>query len=103
VLVGGLLDLLPQDLLSGERGTITPGIDWARTPGHCDGHISLCVETADGPVVLCGDTIGPSRAAFDSMQPGEGPGAADLLASWELIRAWRPARVIAGHLPPFAP
>jgi glyoxylase-like metal-dependent hydrolase (beta-lactamase superfamily II) len=103
VLVGGLLDLLPQDLLSGERGTITPGIDWARTPGHCDGHISLCVETADGRVVLCGDTIGPSRAAFDSMQPGEGPGAADLLASWELIRAWRPARVIAGHLPPFAP
>jgi glyoxylase-like metal-dependent hydrolase (beta-lactamase superfamily II) len=103
VLVGGLLELLPHELLSGERGTIAPGIDWARTPGHCDGHISLCVETADGPVALCGDTIGPSRAAFDAMRPGDGPGAADLLASWELIRSWRPVRVIAGHLPPFAP
>jgi glyoxylase-like metal-dependent hydrolase (beta-lactamase superfamily II) len=103
VLVGGLLDLLPQELLTGERGTIVPGIDWALTPGHCDGHISLCVETQDGPVALCGDTIGPSRQAFDAMRPGGGPGAGELLASWELIRSWRPVRVIAGHLPPFAP
>ena len=103
VLVAGLIDLLPQQLLSGERGTIVPGIDWARTPGHCDGHISLCVATADGPVVLCGDTIGPSRAAFDAMRPTDGPGATDLLASWELIRSWSPVRIVAGHLPPFAP
>ena len=54
-------------------------------------------------MALCGDTIGPSRESFDAMQPGDGPGAADLLASWELIRSWRPARVVAGHLPPFAP
>jgi glyoxylase-like metal-dependent hydrolase (beta-lactamase superfamily II) len=103
VLVGGLLDLLPQERLVGEGGTITPGIDWARTPGHCDGHISLRVETADGPVALCGDTIGPSRAAFDAMRPDDGPAAVDLLASWELIRSWQPVRIIAGHLPPFAP
>jgi glyoxylase-like metal-dependent hydrolase (beta-lactamase superfamily II) len=103
VLVSGLLDLLPQELLTGERGTIVPGVEWARTPGHCAGHISLCVETADGPVALCGDTIGPSRAAFDAMRPGDGPGADELLASWELIRSWRPVRVIAGHLPPFVP
>ncbi len=103
VLVGGLLDLLPQERLTGESGAIAPGIEWARTRGHCDGHISLCVETPDGPVALCGDTIGPSRTAFDAMRPDDGPGAAELLASWELIRAWRPVRVVAGHLPPFAP
>ena len=102
VLVGGLLDLLPQELLAGDGGTIADGVDWALTPGHCDGHISLRVETADGPVALCGDTIGPSRAPFDAMRPGEGPGAGELLASWRLIRSWRPARVIAGHLAPFA-
>ena len=66
---------------------------WARTPGHCDGHISLRVDTAEGPVVLCGDTIGPGRAEFDAMRPS-GPAAAELLASWRRIRAWEPAQ---GH------
>lgn len=103
VLIGGLLDLLPQELLTGDGGSITPGLDWARTPGHCDGHISLRVDTPDGPVAICGDTIGPSRAAFDAMRPDDGPGAAELLASWRLIRSWRPARIVAGHLPPFKP
>ena len=103
VLIGGLLDLLPQELLTGDGGSITPGLDWARTPGHCDGHISLRVDTSDGPVAICGDTIGPSRAAFDAMRPDDGPGAAELLASWRLIRSWRPARIVAGHLPPFKP
>ena len=101
-LVGGLLDQLALELLQGEAGELADGVEWARTPGHSDGHISLCVTTASGPVVLCGDTIGPGRAEFDAMEP-TGPSAAELLASWELIRAWRPTRIIAGHLPPFAP
>ena len=101
-LVGGLLDQLALELLQGEAGELADGLEWARTPGHCDGHISLCVTTASGSVVLCGDTIGPGRAEFDAMEP-TGPSAAELLASWELIRAWRPTRIIAGHLPPFAP
>jgi glyoxylase-like metal-dependent hydrolase (beta-lactamase superfamily II) len=101
-LVGGLLELLPQRLLRGEEGELAPGVIWARTPGHCDGHVSLRVDTTDGPVVLCGDTIGPGRAEFDVMRPS-GPAAAALLASWRQIRAWEPARVIAGHLPPFTP
>ena len=101
-LVGGLLDQLALELLQGEAGELADGVEWARTPGHSDGHISLCVTTASGPVVLCGDTIGPGRAEFDAMEP-KGPSAAELLASWELIRAWRPTRIIAGHLPPFAP
>jgi len=102
ILVGGLLELLPLELLAGEEGEIAPGLTWARTPGHCDGHISLRVETAEGAVALCGDTIGPGRAEFDAMRPS-GPAAAELLRSWRRIRAWEPARVIAGHLAPFAP
>lgn len=101
-LVGGLLDLLPLERLEGETGEIADGVIWARTPGHCEGHISLRVATASGSVVLCGDTIGPGRDEFDAMRPS-GASAAELLASWERIRAWRPARIIAGHLPPFAP
>jgi glyoxylase-like metal-dependent hydrolase (beta-lactamase superfamily II) len=100
--VSGILDLLPRRLLVGEEGELAPGVLWARTPGHCDGHISLCVSTADGPVVLCGDTIGPSRAEFDAMTP-TGPAADELLASWQRIRAWEPALIIAGHIPPFRP
>jgi glyoxylase-like metal-dependent hydrolase (beta-lactamase superfamily II) len=101
-LVGGILDQLALELLQGEAGELADGVEWARTPGHCDGHISLCVTTASGPVVLCGDTIGPGREEFDDMEPTR-PFAAELLASWERIRAWRPTRIIAGHLPPFAP
>jgi N-acyl homoserine lactone hydrolase len=102
LLVGGLLEALPLELLAGDGGELAPGIEWALTPGHCAGHISLCVATADGPVVLCGDTIGPGRAEFDAMEPS-GPSAPELLRSWQRIRAWRPARIIAGHLAPFAP
>ena len=100
--VSGVLELLPLTLLEGEDGELGPGLRWARTPGHCEGHISLCVDTAEGPQVLCGDTIGPSRAAFDAMA-AEGPDGPELLASWRRIREWRPARIIAGHLPPFTP
>lgn len=101
-LVGGLLELLALDRLEGEAGELADGVEWARTPGHCEGHISLNVTTATGPVVLCGDTIGPGREEFDAMEPS-GPFAAELLASWERIRTWRPTRIIAGHLPPFEP
>jgi len=101
-LVGGLLDQLVLERLVGEAGEFADGVEWARTPGHCEGHISLKVATASGAVVLCGDTIGPGRAEFDAMKPS-GPAAAELLVSWERIRAWRPTRIIAGHLPPFAP
>ena len=87
---------------SGDGGELAPGLEWALTPGHCDGHISLAVDTAEGRVVLCGDTIGPGRDEFDAMAPS-GPAADAVLASWRRIRAWDPALIIAGHLPPFAP
>ena len=102
IIVGGLLELLSLQRLAGDEGELAPGVAWVRTPGHCDGHISLRVDTTEGPVVLCGDTIGPGRAEFDAMRPS-GPAAAELLGSWQRIRAWGPAKVIAGHLAPFAP
>jgi glyoxylase-like metal-dependent hydrolase (beta-lactamase superfamily II) len=102
VLVGGLLELLPLERLEGDGGQLAPGLAWALTPGHCDGHISLCAETAEGRVVLCGDTIGPGRDEFDGMAPS-GPASRTLLESWRRIRAWDPALIVAGHLPPFAP
>ncbi len=100
--VGGLLELLPVERLSGAGGELAPGLEWALTPGHCAGHISLAADTARGRVVLCGDTIGPGRDEFDAMAPS-GPDAEALLASWRRIRAWDPALIVAGHLPPFAP
>ncbi len=102
LLVGGLLEALPLHLLHGDEGELAPGVAWARTPGHCEGHISLCVQTEQGAVVLCGDTVGPGRAEFDAMATA-GPAATDLLASWKRLRAWRPVSIIAGHLAPFAP
>lgn len=101
-IVAGLLEQRPLRLLTGAEGEIAPGVRWALTPGHCAGHISLAVESADGTVVLCGDTIGPGREGFDAMRH-DGLGAAEVLASWRRIRAWEPVRVIAGHLPPFTP
>jgi glyoxylase-like metal-dependent hydrolase (beta-lactamase superfamily II) len=100
---GGLLELLPLERLTGETGELAPGLEWALTPGHCDGHISLAVETDRGRAVRCGDTIGPGRAGFDAMEAPEGPGGAALLESWRRIRAWEPDLIVAGHLPPFAP
>jgi glyoxylase-like metal-dependent hydrolase (beta-lactamase superfamily II) len=101
-LVGGLLELFPLEQLSGDGGELAPGLEWALTPGHCDGHISLACDTPRGRAVLCGDTIGPGRDEFDAMAPS-GPAADALLDSWRRIRAWDPALIVAGHLPPFAP
>ena len=101
-LAGGLLERLPLERLTGDGGELAPGVAWALTPGHCAGHISLAVATAAGTAVLCGDTIGPGREEFDAMAP-TGSAAETTLASWTRIRAWDPALIVAGHLPPFAP
>jgi glyoxylase-like metal-dependent hydrolase (beta-lactamase superfamily II) len=102
-LAGGLLELLPLERLDGDVGELAPGVEWALTPGHCDGHISLAVDTDQGRAVLCGDTIGPGRAGFDAMEAPDGYEGARLLESWRRIRAWEPDLIVAGHLPPFAP
>ncbi len=101
-LAAALLGGGPLERLTGIGGELAGDVRWALTPGHCDGHISLAVETAAGTVVLCGDTVGPCPDEFAAMRP-TGPAAAQLLESWRRIRAWAPVQVIAGHLPPFAP
>ena len=101
-LAAGLLELLSVQRLTGDGGELAPGLEWALTPGHCAGHISLCCVTRSGRAVLCGDTIGPGRAEFDAMEPS-GPDAETVLASWRRLRAWEPDVIVAGHLPPFVP
>ncbi len=103
VMAGGVLELLPLERLSGESGELAPGVEWALTPGHCEGHISLAADTDRGRVVLCGDTIGPGRSSFDAMETPEGWEGPALLESWRRIRRWEPDLIVAGHLPPFAP
>jgi glyoxylase-like metal-dependent hydrolase (beta-lactamase superfamily II) len=100
--VAGVMAERQVDLLEGEEGELAPGIRWAITPGHTAGGVSYCVTTPEGPVVLCGDVIGPSKAGFDHMQ-AEGPDAPELLTAWRRIRMWEPVRIIAGHVPPFRP
>jgi glyoxylase-like metal-dependent hydrolase (beta-lactamase superfamily II) len=102
-LAGGLLERLPLQRLTGDCGELAPGVEWALTPGHCDGHISLCAQTDRGRAVLCGDTIGPGRQGFDAMAAPAGREGPALLESWRRIRAWEPDLVVAGHLPPFTP
>lgn len=102
--VSGLLERLPVTFLHGDGGEAAPGIAWVRTPGHTEGGVSYRVTTDAGPVVICGDIVGPQRDEFDAMQPADDePGARELLASWRRLRAWSPVLLVAGHLPPFRP
>jgi glyoxylase-like metal-dependent hydrolase (beta-lactamase superfamily II) len=101
--VRGILEGRQLRLLEGDEGELVPGISWVRTPGHSCGSVCYRVETDEGLVVLVGDTIGPLKRYFDEMRLPDGwEDGEELLAAWALIRSWRPVRVIAGHLPPFA-
>jgi glyoxylase-like metal-dependent hydrolase (beta-lactamase superfamily II) len=102
--VQGILQARSLTLLSGDEGDLAEGISWVRVPGHTDGGIIFKVQGPAGLVVLCGDLIGPLRDDFDRLTaPADEPAADQLLAAWKLIRSWRPALVIPGHVPPFAP
>lgn len=89
-------------LLEGDEGEIAPGVAFVRTPGHTRGGVTFFVETHDGLAAICGDTVGPLRGDFDMMTAPSEPDGAQLLASWQKIRARRPALIVPGHLPPFA-
>jgi len=72
------------------------------TPGHCDGLISLLVDTDEGLVVIASDCVGPLPEYFDEMDLPEdfGPEREELLEQWRRIRDLDPAVVIPGHNPP---
>jgi glyoxylase-like metal-dependent hydrolase (beta-lactamase superfamily II) len=105
-MVTGLLPTARLRLLSGDAGELTPGITWVRTPGHTEGGVCFRVDTAEGLVVLAGDTIGPLRDDYERVaargQAGEGSDPV-LAASWRAIASWHAVLLIAGHVPPFVP
>jgi glyoxylase-like metal-dependent hydrolase (beta-lactamase superfamily II) len=101
-LVSGVLEMADLQILEGEEGEIEPGLRWMLTPGHCDGLISLLVDTDDGLVVIASDCVGPLPEYFEQMDLPEdfGPEREELLHQWKRIRELDPAVVIPGHNPP---
>ena len=100
--VAGVLEMANLEVVDGEEGEIEPGLRWILTPGHCDGLITLLVDTDDGLVAVASDCVGPLPEYFDEMDLPEdfGPEREELLAQWRRIRDLKPAVVIPGHNPP---
>jgi len=101
-IVSGQLENANLEILDGEEGEIEPGLRWILTPGHCDGLISLLVDTDDGLVVVASDCVGPLPEYFEEMDLPEdfGPEREELLTQWKRIRELTPHMVIPGHNPP---
>ena len=97
-----VIDMVQIKKLNGEEGEIEPGLRWIKTPGHCDGLISILVDTDDGLVVIASDCVGPLPEYFDDMDLPEdfGPEREELLRQWKRIRELEPHTVIPGHNPP---
>jgi len=100
--VAGVLEMANLEVVDGDEGEIEPGLRWILTPGHCDGLITLLVDTDDGLVAVASDCVGPLPEYFDEMDLPEdfGPEREELLAQWRRIRDLKPAVVIPGHNPP---
>jgi glyoxylase-like metal-dependent hydrolase (beta-lactamase superfamily II) len=101
-LVAGVLETARLEVVDGDQGEIESGLRWIRTPGHCDGLISLLVDTDEGLAVLASDCVGPLPEYFEDMDLPEdfGPERDELLEQWRRIRDLDPAIVIPGHNPP---
>jgi N-acyl homoserine lactone hydrolase len=100
--VAGQLEMARLEVLDGEEGEIEPGVRWMLTPGHCDGLITVLVDTDDGLVAIASDCVGPLPEYFDEMDLPEDFGSErdELLRQWRRIRDLDPAVVIPGHNPP---
>jgi glyoxylase-like metal-dependent hydrolase (beta-lactamase superfamily II) len=101
-IVAPQLEAAQLEVLDGEEGEIEPGLRWILTPGHCDGLITLLVDTDEGLVAIPSDCVGPLPEYFDRMDLPEdfGPEREQLLEQWRRIRDLEPALVIPGHYPP---
>jgi glyoxylase-like metal-dependent hydrolase (beta-lactamase superfamily II) len=101
-IVAGQLETVNLELLDGDEGEIEPGLRWIRTPGHCDGLITILVDTDDGLTAIASDCVGPLPEYFEEMDLPEdfGPEREELLEQWRRIRELDPAVVIPGHNPP---
>jgi glyoxylase-like metal-dependent hydrolase (beta-lactamase superfamily II) len=101
-IVAGQLEMADLEVVDGDEGEIEPGVRWMLTPGHCDGLITILVDTDEGLVAIASDCIGPLPEYFDEMDLPEdfGPEREELLRQWQRIRDLDPATVIPGHNPP---
>jgi N-acyl homoserine lactone hydrolase len=101
-LIAGQLEMANLEILDGDEGEIEPGLRWIRTPGHCDGLITILVDTDDGLVAIASDCVGPLPEYFEEMDLPQdfGPEREELLEQWRRIRELDPAVVIPGHNPP---
>lgn len=100
----GFLAGRPLVSLHGHDGELTPGVRWLHTPGHSAGSVCYLIDTADGLVVLAGDTVGPLPETFAAMEPPfPGPAGESIVAAWRAIRSLRPTLIVPGHLSPFVP
>jgi glyoxylase-like metal-dependent hydrolase (beta-lactamase superfamily II) len=101
-LVAGQLETVDLEILDGDEGEIEPGVRWIRTPGHCDGLITILVDTDEGMTAIASDCVGPLPEYFDEMDLPEdfGPEREELLEQWRRIRDLDPTVVIPGHNPP---
>jgi glyoxylase-like metal-dependent hydrolase (beta-lactamase superfamily II) len=101
-LVAGQLETVNLELLEGDEGEIEPGLRWIRTPGHCDGLITILVDASAGLTAIASDCVGPLPEYFEEMDlPDDfGPEREELLEQWRRIRELDPAVVIPGHNPP---
>ena len=99
-----LLETVELEVLDGDEGEIEPGLRWLLTPGHCDGLITLLVDTDEGLVAIPSDCVGPLPEYFDDMSlPNDFPGRETLLEQWRRIRELKPVKIIPGHYAPFRP
>jgi N-acyl homoserine lactone hydrolase len=101
-LVAGQLESVNLELLEGEEGEFEPGVRWIRTPGHCEGLITILVEAEDGLTAIASDCVGPLPEYFEAMELPQdfGPERDELLEQWRRIRELNPTVVIPGHNPP---
>ncbi len=93
---------LRYELIDGEL-EVAPGLRLIPTPGHTQGHQSLCVETPDGTIVLAGQAVQSRReweGTADTVGSGA-PGARDprYPDSVARLRALDPVRVHFAHDP----
>jgi N-acyl homoserine lactone hydrolase len=101
-LIAGQMEMVNLEILDGDEGEIEPGVRWIRTPGHCDGLMTILVDTDEGLTAIASDCVGPLPEYFDQMDLPEdfGPEREELLEQWRRIRDLDPAVVIPGHNPP---
>ncbi|PTW58826.1 glyoxylase-like metal-dependent hydrolase (beta-lactamase superfamily II) [Breoghania corrubedonensis] len=92
-----LLDARAVEAIDGEV-EILPGVVLFPTPGHSPGHVSLELESAEGPVVLAADALKTAREASTGIPDMEiDPRKRGRASIQEVLRRGR--IIVPGHFP----